>query len=327
MKAQRDIFIENLFLEAQKDSSIILISVDMGAPALDQWRDGLPEQFIAAGISEQNAINVAAGLASARKKTFVYMMACWVARCFEQIRYSCAMGANPITILGNGVGLGYAPAGPAHEPTEDLAYMRAIDGLEIFSPSSVNILPLLLEQTLLKPNLRYIRLERSVSPAIGSRPLKNTKSELLEFGMNVLEGFTGIKFASKVTFFSSGYLLDRALDVRSILIESHSIECQVVDLWRIKPLNHAKMVEIANDSDFIITLEEQALSAAFGAAILEGFSDSGVLKHVLRLGLDTAYIFENGDREQLLDSHGLSVSTILERILDFRSNLSANKLN
>ena len=59
---QRDTFISNLFEKAKQDKDIIMISVDMGAPTLDVWRETLPDQFIAAGISEQNAINVAAGL-------------------------------------------------------------------------------------------------------------------------------------------------------------------------------------------------------------------------------------------------------------------------
>ena len=68
---QRDIFISELFELAKSDKDIILISVDMGAPTLDVWREELPEQFIAAGISEQNAINVAAGLSAAGKKVYV----------------------------------------------------------------------------------------------------------------------------------------------------------------------------------------------------------------------------------------------------------------
>ena len=54
---QRDAFISTLFERAKKDKDIYLISVDMGAPSLDRWRSELPEQFFAAGISEQNAIN------------------------------------------------------------------------------------------------------------------------------------------------------------------------------------------------------------------------------------------------------------------------------
>ena len=61
MSSQRDTFITRLFERAQDDKDICLISVDMGAPSLDRWRQELPNQFIAAGISEQNAINYAAG--------------------------------------------------------------------------------------------------------------------------------------------------------------------------------------------------------------------------------------------------------------------------
>ena len=121
MTSQRDVFIGELFKLAKKDKDVYLITVDMGAPSLDAWRTQLPEQLIYAGISEQHAINFAAGLSSKGKKVYIYFMASWVARCFEQIRYSCAIGGNPVTILGNGVGLGYAPAGPAHETNDDIA--------------------------------------------------------------------------------------------------------------------------------------------------------------------------------------------------------------
>lgn len=127
MIASRDTFISGLYRVAKDDPRIILISVDMGAPALDQWRQELSAQFLSAGISEQNAVNVAAGIADSGGIPVVYFMAVWTARCFEQIRYSCAMPGLPVTVLGNGVGLGYAPAGPAHEATEDLSVHAIID--------------------------------------------------------------------------------------------------------------------------------------------------------------------------------------------------------
>jgi len=136
MTAQRDVFIQALYEKALLDKNIVFISADMGAPTLDQWKFNLPEQFIAAGISEQNAINVASGLAKSGKKVFVYMMASWFSRCIEQVRYSCAMANNPITILGNGVALGYAPSGPAHEPNEDIALSRSLLNIEVHSPSN-----------------------------------------------------------------------------------------------------------------------------------------------------------------------------------------------
>jgi len=160
MTTQRDTFISELFKFAQKDKDIYFITVDMGAPSLDQWRTELPDQFMSAGISEQHAINFAAGMANEGKKVYVYFMAAWAARCFEQVRYSCAMANNPITILGNGVGLGYAPAGPAHEPNEDIAYMRSILGIEVHTAANNQMVKDLVRLTVEEPKLRYVRLER-----------------------------------------------------------------------------------------------------------------------------------------------------------------------
>ena len=58
------------------------------------------------------------------------------------------------------MGLGYAPAGPAHETNEDIAYMRSLLNIEIYSPSNNQIVEKLVELTIKKPMLRYIRLER-----------------------------------------------------------------------------------------------------------------------------------------------------------------------
>ena len=72
MRFQRDIMIDKIYDYALKDKDIIFISADFGAPALDRLREDLPEQFIHAGISEQNMIDVAAGLALSGKKVYVY---------------------------------------------------------------------------------------------------------------------------------------------------------------------------------------------------------------------------------------------------------------
>ena len=125
MEFQRDTFIKKIFDLAQKDSNIYFISADFGAPALDQFREKLPEQFIHAGISEQNMIDVAAGLSLAGNKVYVYAMAPFITlRCYEQLKCSLAMMDLPITVIAVGPGLGYADAVPTHYLTEDFACLR-----------------------------------------------------------------------------------------------------------------------------------------------------------------------------------------------------------
>ena len=99
----RDAIIEKLFLQAEQNRNIILISNDLGAPSLDQFRNQIPHQFINAGIAEQNIISVAAGMALHGKRVFVYSIASFIIlRCYEQIKIDLCTMKLPVTILGVG---------------------------------------------------------------------------------------------------------------------------------------------------------------------------------------------------------------------------------
>lgn len=324
MTTPRDAFISKLFERAKQDKDIYMISVDMGAPSLDVWRKDLPKQFFAAGISEQNAINFAAGLAATGKKPYVYFMASWVARCFEQIRFSCAMGGNAITILGNGVGLGYTPAGPAHEPTEDIAYMRSLCGIEIYSPANSLFTEKLVDLTCEIPKLRYLRLERSYPQELDNLYGGSSLSfDFLEKGMFTIKTDVAKRVSAsgpKVCLLSSGYLLGRTLKIWEKLI-AEGYEASVVDLWKIKPVDPAIFQKTVKEYDLIVTIEEQTLSGGFGSAICELLADLGYKKNLLRFGLPERYIFENATRDYLLDHNGLSVDFIYNRILGYHSSL------
>ena len=291
---QRDTFISELFEIAKKDKDVILISVDMGASSLDRWREELPEQFIWTGISEQHSINLAAGLSAAGKKVYVYFMAAWSARCFEQIRYSCSMPNNPITILSNGVALGYAPAGPAHETNEDIAYMRSLLNVEIDCPASSTHVKELVKYSYENQKLRYT----IVKGGLFGNPMR--------------------KEETKIAIISYGYMLGRCLDVQKKLLDNN-MEVSLYNMSKIKPNPIVKMKKVFRDYDKVITVEEQTLSGGFGSAVLEGMSDNNVQKPLLRIGLPERYIFENGDRDYHLDNNGLSVDSIYDKVLKFRS--------
>ena len=134
IKLMRDAFIEEIYKIALNDEDIIFISADFGAAALDDFRENLPDQFIHAGISEQNMVDVGAGLALTGKKVFLYAMAPFITtRCYEQIKTVISSMQLPITLVGVGVGLGYDHATLTHFSTEDIAIMRALNGIRILT--------------------------------------------------------------------------------------------------------------------------------------------------------------------------------------------------
>ena len=307
---QRDTFIEDLFEIAKSDKDVIMVSVDMGASALDRWRDELPDQFFATGISEQHTINFAAGLSAQGKKVYVYFMACWVARCFEQIRYSCSMPNNPITILSNGVALGYAPAGPAHETNDDIAYMRSILDLEIHCPTNLEMVKTLVNLTYEEPKLRCIRLERHYATDFDGC-YNNPETNFIEKGIHPVIGD-----GKKVALLSYGFMLGRMKEVVEKLIQD-GVDVTLYDVFKLKPMNNDLLKEYVNDCDYVVTCEEQTLSGGFGSIICETLADLGLQKNILRIGLPDRYIFENGDRNYLLNNNGLSVESIYNKVSEF----------
>lgn len=310
MNAPRDEFLTELLGKAMKNDKIVILSADMGAPTLDIWRREIPRQVFQTGIAEQNTINFGAGLASRGYKVYVYTMGSWAARCFEQMRYSCAMAKNPITFLACGVGLGYVPSGPAHEPTEDIAYMRSLVGVEILSPANNNLIRPLVQLTLEAPKFRYVRLERGTDKSVVDL-YPNASTSLVERGMAT------VCLGHKICITTSGHLLPRALKLREKLKETLGLDVAVVDLWKIKPIDGQVFVDTFNTYSHIITLEEQTLSGGFGSAVCEVVSDLGLGQKILRLGLPEKYIFDNGTREEVLDMNGLSVPQLYERIVSF----------
>lgn len=308
MKTQRDVFLDLLFDKAKDDSSIMLLSVDMGAPAIDRWKLELPDQYIEMGISEQNSINVAAGLSRGGKKVFVYFMAVWVHRCLEQIRYSCAIGDNPITILGNGVGLGYAPAGPAHEPNEDISVMRSLHNLQIHSASSIVQIKGILEQCFNSKKINYVRFERKTY----------ADSELAY--KDFLPGFysnsylfRNDKLKQKYAVISYGQIMHRLFNLREKYPAKLS-EVSFIELSRVWPLDFDSLFTQLGNINNVLFVEEQSKSGSLSEVLALEFVSRGLLLNLKTMHLPDSYIFENGNQEEILDSIGFSSSDILDQI-------------
>ena len=305
MIAQRDAFLDNLFIKAKSDKDIILISVDMGAPSIDKWRSELSDQFFDMGISEQNAINFASGLARGGKKVFVYFMAVWVLRCFEQIRYSSVMANNKITILGNGVGLGYAPAGPAHETSEDVGVMKTLHGINIWSPSSSETIPYVVNECIDSSVTNYVRLERKSHSSV-SYSLDSLNSNQL------ITEFKSIDEKNLLTIFTYGFVAGIALEAGKQISSESGSTVKVIDLQKIWPLPENLILEIAKKSNGIIVLEEQSLSGGISESISNILIRDKKPVNFRTVSLPSKYIFENGTREQLLENYGLSTKNIVK---------------
>jgi len=298
----RDVMIDTIFEHAKKDKDIYFITPDMGAPSLDEFRLKLPNQFIHSGICEQHMIAMSAGLSLKGKKVFCYAMAPFItSRCFEQIKCSLAAMEQPVTLIGIGVGLGYADAGPTHYTTEDICTMRSFPGIEIITPSDEHSTRSVAEYSIKNKKFRFLRLDRDALPQI--------YNDNIEF--DIKKGFAEIVRGKETCIITSGYMLHKCI---SELNKNDKLNFGLIDLFKIKPINE-EIISCIKKYKRIITIEEQCLEGGFGSAILEIINSNNLNILVKRFGLESRFYFDNGGRDYLLSKFGLNIKEIFNKKL------------
>ncbi|MGB0908728.1 MAG: transketolase family protein [Nitrospirales bacterium] len=303
----RDVFIEQIRQEATHNKNLYFLSADLGAKALDRFRTEANGQFIHAGISEQNMIDVAAGLALNGKTVYVYAMAPFVTlRCYEQIKVAIASMNLPLTIIGVGVGYSYNDAGPTHYATEDISCMRALGGIEILTPCDTESVMATARLTYAQPAFRYVRLDRAFLPSVYMPGETRFVSQ----------GVVDIESGKDVCIVTAGYMVQKALEVKKKLAEKN-IQAGIVDSYRLKPLDLEILKSVLAPYSRIVTLEEHFLSGGLGSALGEGCIDAGIQTPILRIGIPDHYHLENGGREHLHQLVGIDVATVTDRIMRF----------
>lgn len=300
----RDVVIDIIFAAAQKNSDIMFLSADLGAPALDMFRLDLPGQFLFMGISEQNMIDVAAGLALSGKTVFCYAMAPFItARCYEQIKCSLSAMSLPVTLIGVGVGLGYDDASITHYTIEDIACMRALNGIEIITPCDDKSAAFAAREAVARPRFLYLRLDRYPQPL------------LYQGELNLACGIGHLAYGKDVALVACGNMLHKAMQARGILAEQ-GIKVGVIDIFRIKPIG--ALAEILRRYDAVVTVEEHILEGGLGGAVAEVMADVGLMIPLKRLGLVDGFKIVNGTRDELHVYYGIDTSNIVEACRGFR---------
>ena len=171
----RNAFAEELEEIADKDERIILLAGDIGFRIFDKFIEKFPNRFLNCGIAEQNMISVAAGIASEGKIPVVYTIIPFlIMRAYEQIRVDLGINSQNVILVGVGGGLAYDKLGSTHHACEDIALMRTIPNLEVFTPYDPENVKDCLTQayntSIIDHKSSYIRLSKG-----GEKNLKKTR--------------------------------------------------------------------------------------------------------------------------------------------------------
>ena len=302
----RKTFVKELIKLAEYNNRLLLVVGDVGYSLVEEFQHNFPNQFINAGIAEQNMTGVSAGLASEGFNVFLYSIANFSTfRCAEQIRNDVAYHNLAVTIVSVGGGLCYGNAGYSHHLVQDYALIRVFPNMTILSPGDCNEVSECLNYIKRNRGPYYLRLSHR------NDFIQNSKCSALEPGKWV--GYRR-NYGNTKAIVTTGSALPIVLDIMKNR-NSNDYDIYSCPIWSLKAkeLQQAQLEKY----DKIITVEEHFYEGGFGSWMLESSSQCNFIHNdpvIKTAAYDSSVYNQTGSYEELLEKSGL-VKKLLQ-ILD-----------
>lgn len=303
----RDTVIRTLIELGKEDKDVELITGDLGFGVLKSFWETLPNQFINAGIAEQNMTGVAAGMALEGKKVFTYSIGNFpTLRCLEQIRNDCAYHNANVNVICVGGGYVYGSLGMSHHATEDIAILRALPDVTVICPGDPVEAALAVKKIAQTDGTCYLRLGRGGE--------QNVNTVIKEFEIGKAYKLRDAKdMNKKVAVFSTGAILEETSKACDML-EEQGIAVEQYSFPTVKPIDRAVIEDCAKRFDNIFTVEEHNIVGGFGGAVAEVLAECGGKAKLHRIGIDDFYCIEVGSQAYLREQVGINAEGIVKKV-------------
>ena len=296
----RSAYLETLYDLAVKDKNVYAFISDNGAIVYDQYRRDLPEQYINAGISEANMVAMAAGMARRGKMPFAYTIGAFLAyRAYEFILNDVCLQNQNVKMVGIGAGCSYSLLGSSHHTIFDLAVLRPLPNLTIFSPASPQEVKNVVRSAYETVGPVYIRLGTNREPEIYEKDYDY-----------VLGSGVVLRNGKDVTIIGTGGILVDALEAAGTL-EKQGISVRVVNIHTIKPLDEEVILKAAEETKAIVTVEEHSIYGGLGSAVAEVLAEYGKAVRFRRIGL-TGFVEGYGHLASVKTMNGVDNKAIVK---------------
>lgn len=298
-------FIKNLIKIAEFDPNIYFLVGDLGFSFVEPFKEKFPDRFLNAGIAEQNMIGVAAGLAMAGKKVFIYSIIPFITmRCFEQIRVDLCYQNLPVRLIGFGAGFSYGSAGTTHHAIEDVAIMRSLPNMTVISPACFTEIDSLVEQANELQGPVYFRLASGQDLDFYPKDAEIKLGKAAQIFPN-----------EQNLIFTSGESLSLGFQICNKL-KDWGINVGLVNMPTIKPLDHDFLFSKKDSLNSVFVIEEHNAIGGLGESIASFVCQNFDKKIIFKIfGVDDFYFHEIGSRVYLQGKAGLTVDKICGEIL------------
>jgi transketolase len=300
----RTAFIAALNELAESDPRVCLVVGDLGYSVIEEFASKHPDQFVNAGVAEQNMIGLAVGMALSGKVVFTYSIGNFgTLRCLEQIRNDACYHRANVKVVAVGGGLAYGNLGVTHHASEDVAILRALPNMVVVAPGDPIEARLATRAVVARDGPCYLRLGKAGEPVV------HTKEPAFELGRAI-----ELRAGSDVTLIASGGMLATANQVAEQLA-GYGLSIRLLSMHTIKPLDRDAVVRAATETRFVFTLEEHSIEGGLGGAVAELMAEMDPGHAPLkRIGLRPEFNSTVGDQNYLKSLHGLDPESVLKTI-------------
>lgn len=301
----RTAFIETLFTLAKNDDRIVLITGDLGFRVVTPFMEHLPQQFVNAGVAEQNMTGMAVGMAFSGKIVFTYSIANFpTLRCLEHIRNDiCYHNAN-VKIVAIGGGFAYGAMSITHHAVEDLGVMRMLPNMVIVAPGDPMETRKATRAVYEHDGPCYLRLGKAGEPTVHKTDIDFRLGKAIK-----------LREGKDMTVISTGAMLQTAIRVGEQM-ETMGLSIRILSMHTLKPLDEQAVIDAACETHAIATLEEHSIIGGLGSAVAEVLAEKEDIKVPFkRIGLPSSFSTHVGSQEYLRLQHGLTDASIITSLL------------
>ena len=294
----------NVLLEkAKTDKDIVVLCSDSrGSASLAPFFKEFPEQSVEVGIAEQDLVSISAGLAACGKKPYAASPASFLStRSYEQCKVDCAYSNTNVKLIGISGGVSYGALGMSHHSAQDIAAMAAIPNMRVYLPSDRHQTKHLFEALLEDEKCAYIR--------VGRNPVEDIYTEDdCPFEMNKA---TWLCKGTDAAIIACGEMVRPAFEAAKLLKEK-GISVTVLDMYCVKPLDSAAVVEAAQNAKVVVTVEEHAPFGGLGSMVAQVVGENCPRK-VKNMALPDASVI-TGTSSEVFHYYGLDAEGIAKTV-------------
>ena len=294
----REAYGKTLVELGRENPDIVVLDADLSRSTMTYFfAEEFPDRFFDCGVAEQNMVTIAAGLAASGKIPFASTFAVFApGRSFDQIRMSIAYSRLNVKLVVTHGGISVGEDGASHHSVEDLALIGSLPGFTVIVPADAIETAQAVRAAAASYGPFYIRLCRPKLPLVYNQDYR------FELGKAVT-----MRQGKDATIIAIGVMLSPALDAADNL-SLQGIDCRVLNMPTLKPVDEAAIAEAAGDTGAIVTAEDHLEHGGLGSII----SQVVARRHPVPMefvAIKDTYA-KSGKATELLQRYGLTAKDI-----------------